>query len=59
MCPYKDLFTTFEPVDCGVVLMGNDAQCKVAGIGTVHIKTFEAEFNFSWHSRVSRVQVFS
>lgn len=39
MCPYKDLFTTFEPVDCGVVLMGNDAQCKVAGIGTVQIKT--------------------
>ena len=39
MCPYKDLFTTFEPVDCGVVLMGNDAQCKVVGIGTVQIKT--------------------
>jgi len=39
MCPYKDLFTIFEPVDCGVVLMGNDSQCKVAGIGTVQIKT--------------------
>jgi len=39
MCLYKDLFTTFEPVDCGVVLMGNDAQCKVAGIGTIQIKT--------------------
>jgi len=39
MCPYKDLFTIFEPVDCGVVLMGNDAQCKVVGIGTVQIKT--------------------
>jgi len=39
MCPYKDLFTTFESVDCGVVLMGNDAQCKIAGIGTIQIKT--------------------
>ena len=41
MCPYKDLFTTFEPVDSGVVLMGNDAQCKVEGIGTIQIKTHD------------------
>ena len=39
MCPYKDLFTTLEPVDSGVVLMGNDTQCKIAGIGTIQIKT--------------------
>ncbi|KAF1866286.1 hypothetical protein Lal_00024290 [Lupinus albus] len=39
MCPYKDLFITFEHVDNSVVLMGNDAQCKVVGICTVHIKT--------------------
>ncbi|KAL6521554.1 hypothetical protein OROGR_018123 [Orobanche gracilis] len=41
MCPHKDLFTTFEPVDSGVGLMGNDAQCKVAGIGTIQIKTHD------------------
>ena len=41
MCPYKDLFATFEPLDSGVVLMGNDAQCKVAGIGTIQIKTHD------------------
>ena len=41
MCPYKDLFTTLEIVDSGVVLMGNDAQCKVAGIGTIQIKTHD------------------
>jgi len=39
MCPYKDLFTTLEFVDCGVVLMGNDAQCKIVGIGTIQMKT--------------------
>ncbi|KAF1884185.1 hypothetical protein Lal_00035251 [Lupinus albus] len=34
MCPYKDLLITFEHVDSGVILMGNDIQCKVAGICT-------------------------
>jgi len=34
-CPRRDWFVTYEPVDTGVVLMGNDAECKVAGIGTV------------------------
>ncbi|KAL6493219.1 hypothetical protein OROGR_032978 [Orobanche gracilis] len=41
MYPHKGLFTTFELVDSGVVLMGNDAQCKVAGIGTIQIKTHD------------------
>ena len=41
MCPYRDLFATFEPSHSGVVLMGNDAQCKVAGIGTIQIKTHD------------------
>jgi hypothetical protein len=39
MCSYKDLFTTLEYVDSGVVLMGNDVQCKIVGIGTIQIKT--------------------
>ena len=41
MCPHKDWFVTYESVDSGVVLMGNDAECKVAGIGTVQIKTHD------------------
>jgi hypothetical protein len=41
MCPYKDLFTTLEIVDSDVVLIGNDAQCKVARIGTDQIKTHD------------------
>ncbi|KAK2428994.1 gag-protease polyprotein [Trifolium repens] len=44
MCPYKDLFTTFESVDCGIVLMGNDAQCKVAGIGNLQSTSEKVEF---------------
>ena len=35
MCPHRDWFVTYEPVDTRVVLMGNDAECKIAGIGTV------------------------
>ncbi|KAH0652209.1 hypothetical protein KY289_029887 [Solanum tuberosum] len=30
-----------DEVECGVVLMGNDAQCKVVRIGTVQIKTHD------------------
>ena len=41
MCPQRDWFVTYEPVDTGIVLMGNDTECKVAGIGTVQIKTHD------------------
>ena len=26
MCPHKDWFITYEPVDTGIVLMGNDTE---------------------------------
>ncbi|KAH9680700.1 hypothetical protein KPL71_026653 [Citrus sinensis] len=38
MCPQKDFFVTFEKVDGGRVLLGNNLACKVAGIGSVSIK---------------------
>jgi len=41
MCPHRDWFDSYEPVDIGIVLMGNDIECKVAGIGTVQIKTHD------------------
>ena len=41
MCPRRDWFVTYEPVESGVVLMGNDAECKVARIRTVQIKTHD------------------
>ena len=34
MCPHRDWFPTYKPLDLGVVLMGNDAQCNVVGTGT-------------------------
>jgi len=41
MCPQRDWFDTYKHVDTGIVLMGNDTGCKVAGIGTVQIKTHD------------------
>jgi len=35
MCLHRDWFVTYEPVDTGNVLIGNDTECKVARIGTV------------------------
>jgi len=40
-CPYKDSFSTYMLLDSGVMLVGNDAQCNVVGIGTIHIKTYD------------------
>ncbi|XP_073111292.1 uncharacterized mitochondrial protein AtMg00300-like [Elaeis guineensis] len=38
MCPYRDWFYTYEQIDGGVVLMGNNASCKTVGIGSIRIK---------------------
>ena len=38
MCPNREWFTTYEKINGGSVLMGNDAVCRVMGIGTVRIK---------------------
>ena len=36
--PYREFFSTYEPIDGGDVLMGNDAPCKIIGIGSIKIK---------------------
>ena len=41
MCPNRNWFDTYKSCDAGTVLMGNDARCKVIGIGTVKIKMFD------------------
>jgi len=41
MCPHKDWFLTYDPVDLTVVHMGNNAQCDVTGMGTIKIKTHD------------------
>lgn len=38
MCPNHDWFGTYESCNRGNVLMGNDAPCKIIGIGTIKIK---------------------
>lgn len=41
MCPHRHWFTTYESVDCGTVLMGNDSPCKAIGMGSIKIKTHD------------------
>ena len=41
MCPHKDFFVTFESIDGGKVLLGNNLACKVAGIGLVRIQMYD------------------
>ncbi|XP_071741174.1 uncharacterized mitochondrial protein AtMg00300-like [Rutidosis leptorrhynchoides] len=41
MCPIRDWFTTYQEINGGKVLMGNDLPCKVVGIGTVQIKMYD------------------
>ena len=38
----RDWFSTYELLDVGVVLMGDDAQYDVVGIGTIQIKTHDS-----------------
>ncbi|KAG8475529.1 hypothetical protein CXB51_032298 [Gossypium anomalum] len=39
--PNRDWFTTYEIVSEGVVLMGNNASCKITGVGTIKVKMFD------------------
>ncbi|KAG8491252.1 hypothetical protein CXB51_014428 [Gossypium anomalum] len=41
MSPNRDWFTTYKTVSEGVVLMGNNASCKTAGVGTIKVKMFD------------------
>ena len=38
VCPRREWFSSFEKIDSGVVIMGNDHSCQVEGVGTVRIK---------------------
>ena len=41
MTPNKDYFDTYRLVNFGSILMGNDASCKVVGIGNIIVKMFD------------------
>jgi hypothetical protein len=38
--PHKIWFTSYQAIDGGVVLMGNNNSCKTIGVGSVKIKMF-------------------
>ncbi|KAG8481466.1 hypothetical protein CXB51_026218 [Gossypium anomalum] len=41
MSPNRDWFTTYETVSKGVILMGNNASCKISGLRTIKVKMFD------------------
>ncbi|KAG8493558.1 hypothetical protein CXB51_011740 [Gossypium anomalum] len=41
MSPNRDWFTTYKTVSEDVVLMGNNASCKIAGVGIIKVKMFD------------------
>ena len=41
MCPHREWFATYEPLNGGSVSMGNDTKCRVVGIGTIRFKMFD------------------
>ncbi|KAG8477010.1 hypothetical protein CXB51_030151 [Gossypium anomalum] len=41
MNPNRDWFTIYKTVSEGVVLMGNNTSCKIAGVGTIKVKMFD------------------
>ncbi|KAK2973983.1 hypothetical protein RJ640_013544 [Escallonia rubra] len=41
ICPHKEWFDCLTSCNGGMVLMGNDAVCKVMGIGNIKIKMFD------------------
>ncbi|KAG8501115.1 hypothetical protein CXB51_003217 [Gossypium anomalum] len=44
MSPNRDWFTTYETVYEYVILMGNNASCKIASVGTIKVKMFDGVF---------------
>ncbi|KAG8472988.1 hypothetical protein CXB51_034943 [Gossypium anomalum] len=41
MSSNRDWFTTYETVSEGVILMRNNASCKIASVGTIKVKMFD------------------
>ena len=41
MIPNKDWFDTYRLVNSGYVLMGNDASCRVFGMGNIRVMMFD------------------
>jgi len=42
ICPQRDWFVTYQPIDGGTVLMGNNMPCKTIGIGSIKIRMHDS-----------------
>ena len=43
MCPRKKWFNTYEPFEGNIILIGNDAACKIVRISSVYMKMFDGQ----------------
>jgi len=41
VCPRREWFSSFEKLDRGVVIIGNDHAYEIVGISTIQIKIFD------------------
>ena len=41
ICPHKDWFASYQTVNDGIVLLGDNHSCKTVGVGSVKIKMFD------------------
>ena len=41
MTPNRDFVFTYEAIDGGVLLLGNNAPCKIIGIGSIKTKMYD------------------
>ncbi|KAG6437869.1 hypothetical protein SASPL_102799 [Salvia splendens] len=44
LCPHMEYFTTYEQIDGGNITMANNFVCKVVGIGSIRIRTYNGVF---------------
>src|SRR3954467_4263517 len=43
VCSRREWFYTYQSCDGGTVLMGNNAECRVVGIGSIRMRMFDGE----------------
>jgi len=41
MCPHRSWFYSYQVVDGGIVLMGNNVSCNIFWVGSIEIKFFD------------------
>jgi hypothetical protein len=44
MCPHREWYATYEPLNGASVSMSNDTKCRVVGIGTIRFQMFDGVF---------------